>query len=246
MTVDRIALEEWLPGPRRAFGRRAYLPVLAVDRERGAVRLGGGELQLDIPIMWGEEPPPPVVLLSSGNHLSEVRDFPERGETVLLGVSAEGLPIVLGFPSCGPSPMRSSRPTGNSHPLADDVAALSLQGPQRDEQLASAIQAAGGALAVTVELTVARHNIIFFSRRLQRTGSVLPEGRVTLGRVTGLLRDGETVLMLCGSGLVKAPLRNLISGLPRDLSNLAVETLRQSRTVLGCAAVEKGSRSAVG
>ncbi len=229
MTVDRIALEEWMPGPRQAFGRRAYLPVLAVDRERGAVRLGGGELQLDLPMRWREQPPPPVVLLSANNHLSEVLDFPERGETVLLGVSDDGLPIVLGFPELRPQPDAQQPASWELDPLADDVAALSLQALQRDKQLGSAIRAAGGALAVTVELVVARHNVLFFSRRLQRAGSILPEGRVILGRVTGLLRDGETVLLLCGSGLVKAPLRRLISGLPPDLNQLAVETLRQSQ-----------------
>jgi hypothetical protein len=111
---------------------------------------------------------------------------------------------------------------------------------QRAEQLAYSINAAGGALPVTTETVVSRHKVLYFSRQAQLAGSVLPPGTVSLCRVTGLLRDQETVLLRCGSGFVKVQLDHIVSGLPRALNSLAVQTLRQKRTAIWVNAGNEG------
>lgn len=234
MSVDRIALVEWLPGPRRALGRRCFLPVAGVDAKRGVTHLGAGELQLDLPVLWGEDPPPEIILLSSDNRVFAAGSsrLPERGDTVLLGLDPEGLPVVLGFPEFRPLAEGRQLESWDRDPLAGDLCALDLPPRARAEQLAGVIAAAGNALPVTVELAHAKDKLLFFSRRAQRAGSYVPEGRVSQGRVLGLLRDGETALVRCGSGLLKAPVREIVSGLPGELCAEAVKTLLGSGTML--------------
>jgi hypothetical protein len=104
MTFDRIALEDWLPGARKAFGRRSILPVQDSGAESGALRLGSGEFEITLPVRWQGELPP-TLQLSSENRFAVLDDrLPSPGDIVLLGLSEDGNPIVLGLPGLRPQP----------------------------------------------------------------------------------------------------------------------------------------------
>jgi hypothetical protein len=232
VAIDRFEFKDWFPGPRRSLGNRCFLPIIEIDRERGGTRIGAGDLQMTIPRVWEADRVPSVVLLFAENYIFGASSRPpEAGDTVLLGIDERKVPIVLGFSGYEPLADALHLNAWEGDPLREYLMATqSSTLHERLAQVSSVIMAAGGVLAVTVERSLPRERRIFFSRRIQNTCSLLREGEVGKGRVVGILSDGKSALLRLGSGLLKAPVRRIIYGLPFELCRHAVETLCASRT----------------
>jgi len=233
MTVDRIELVDVRPGPRGALGRRAFLPAVSGDERRGVTQLGAGDLILNIPVVWDHDAPPAVVVVRADNRIEEARGrVPARDDVVLLGLDEDGVPMVLGLPGLRPVAARwQELGSWRDDPLAVDLASPDVSPATRNAQLAAVIAAAGRVFAVTVEAQPENGTLVF-SRRVQRAGSHLPAGRVARCRIAGLLAAGQSALVRVGSGLVKIPMRALVSGLPHRLAAAAIARLRQDGPLL--------------
>lgn len=222
LQTERVQLLAWRPGPRNALGPdRALLPVVSVDDDGIGSVLGAGDFQLTIPRRWDDEPPKLVSLLSDGStagisggwHLSP-------GECILLTVEGGRL-AVAGFPSLKPLP--SNTPVLW---VGDVLAEYFVDGlpSQRARRIAAVIEAAGGALPVTVE---ALHGqALYYSRRHQAPLSNVLPGTASVGVISGLI-EAHTVLLRRGGGLVPVPSMGVIAGLPANMLAAAIATLRR-------------------
>src|SRR5262249_48388245 len=143
--AERLQLNGWQPGPRLAFGPdRAILPVVRIDDEAYATRLGAGDYQLTIPMRWGEDVPSLVGVFQDG----KIQGITGRwrlsaGECVLLTADGD-VPRIAGFSSLRPVP-DSAADLWREDPLADIFAG---ENAQRSQRIAQLIVAAGGALPV--------------------------------------------------------------------------------------------------
>ncbi|MBM7810476.1 hypothetical protein [Saccharothrix algeriensis] len=205
--IPSIVLRRWTPGPRGAFGAHALLPVAAVDRDAGLVRLGAGVWLLDFPLEPGTEPPNGHVRLTPGNEV--VPPSPPRPRDVVLLGLRDGELEVLGAP-------------GTRVTLADGGWAGWMREALSDPaQRARLIGLCRGAIPVTVEeadagaVTVSRSRQGDFALKADRLVPVRPLGGLADKRV--LLRRGGK-LSLCQE-------RDLVPGLPAHLLDEVVERL---------------------
>lgn len=218
LRVDHVALVEWHPGVRSAFGQaRCFLPVKSQDGDAGFTELGAGWFRLRVPCRAAF--PSGRVFLSHDNSIVDAsKTVPANGDTILLGIE-NGSVVALAVPGMRPLPDRQ-----RSYAWEGDPLALELQGLQ----LTQIIEAAGGALPVTIEAVVPKSGVLYFSRRLQVPISRVPPGALAQVRPLGLLADDKTLLLRCGGGILKAKITDVVCGLPPELGSIAFEILRNS------------------
>jgi hypothetical protein len=225
LAVDKLVLVEWRPGPRNAFGPRAFLPVAAYDPSRGALTLGQGAFQLKVPAREFDSSCKAMILSRNEAPIPVGDRLPAAGDTVLLGVGQNGHVVPLGFEDLRPLPNRYDEGNWKGYPLTEEV---------RKDKLKACVVAAGGALPVTAE-SVDR-GILFFSPRQQNhplvPDAIQPAGEaIQQGRVLGLL-DSRWVLLKAGGSIVRANIQQLVSGLPARFIPAAVNFLRDSATLI--------------
>ncbi len=223
LTIDRIELEKWVPGPRGALGPGScFLPVAEWDETAGALTIGAGEYQLTLPVSQLPDREIPCVFLRASNDIEDARsEIPRPGDVVLLQVNDDNDISIAGLRGLQPRTERQNPELWHRDPLADLIKSRA--------DAAALIRGAGGALPVTVEGGTG--DLVFFSRRHQLPRSVLPAGQLTIGMVRGGLRPqgrGRSfrALVRFGSALVQIRLDRLVSGLPATFAEAAIDELR--------------------
>lgn len=229
LQISRFSLKDWRPGPRAALGpQRCLLPVRNFDPKEGSLELGVGDYELTLPVSSfdGETQ---VVALTPENDLRGAEGIAlERGDVVLIGLSEQRRPVILGLPEYS---FFADKDMGNWRvdPLAEIMTRLDgARGVIRFNEigLAKVIALNGGALPMTVEGVSG--STVFLSRRHQLTAGNLPINRRTVGHVLGQVRDDQ-VLLRCGGGLFVAPLGSLVAGLPSQFYPSAADVLREHK-----------------
>lgn len=227
-TVDKIELRGWRRGPRAAFGpRRALLPVAGHDRAKGSLRLGAGTFTLDYPT--AEPTAARAAWLTSDNELTPDDDATlRRGDTVLIGCDPRGRLVVLGAERYEAKPDRKRSQVWDSDPLREALLGRDGNGP-RPDLLRYLITAAGGAVPATVEgvFEAPQGMVAFFSFRHQRAD--LEPGQLAIAQPLGLLGDRNLLLRL-GRGLIRLPMRNVVSGAPPEAFSALAVALAESST----------------
>jgi hypothetical protein len=235
LTIDRIALKNWIPGVRNAFGpNRCFLPVEAVDEQQGKMILGRGEFNLSLP--FGDQNPRwQMVTLTPENDVQGITEGQfsdlKRDDVVLLSINNRDQIIVLGFESMIPIPDWREAEVWKEHPITGCLIRQGLQRLSLDsERLKSWIRAVGGALPVTVEgLHRNEHqNRLLFSMRYQQDAALIPPGCISSANFINLLSDGHTAMLRCGGGLIHLPMRQIIPGLDTLFYTIAAEQLKQA------------------
>ncbi|HWS85733.1 MAG TPA: hypothetical protein VN282_01980 [Pyrinomonadaceae bacterium] len=247
---DRITLKDWRPGPRNALGQqRALLPVEKTDSSTGAVHLGAGQFKLTIP---SAEPPPDeaLFLLLSDNKLRSV-DFGSeaglgalrKGDTALLGIGSDGMPTILGLRKSitlrvASIEMNSLQPDSL---LSDAIARRNDKIFLQLEPLRELIEAAGGALPITVEWVVPENSLLYFSLRHQCAAAAISKDKISLAHLVNPIGDGRAVILRTGGGLIRMNMTDIISGLPSSLSKKAAEALKENQITLWLRGTGEGS-----
>lgn len=223
LTIDRIALIDWQPGVRGAFGRStAILPVMQPpDVASGSVVAGAEDFTLTLPYVRAVAPD--CVALSPDNTLTGLHRLPMQKETVLLVVDEAGKPSIACYPFLRPVADRQNSAEFSDSPI-DKMLAHS------DVSKVRAIQAAGGAIPVTVSHVVEGKNLLFFHRGNQMASCRLPSGRVGLLFVVGCV-DQLLVLRL-GGGILTANIGEIVLGVPREYHEIVSDSLRKSRAAI--------------
>lgn len=247
-TIDQLELKDWLPGPRKAFGpKKVFLPVDSHDFSNGALILGKGEFKLKIPVA-NPHTGCRSVMLKPDNSLTNLSDpnkkdkrRPSSSDVVLLGLSSNSNPVVLGLNEFRPLPVADDD-VWYRDPLARWIVTKSNDYINLKE-FSFLLQKTGGALPVTVEKVDEKTRTIFFSRRYQVAAATIPQGKFSLARVLGLL-DKRTVLLRCGGGLIKMPIDQVVSGLTDEsLLESAAEFLSASQTSVWISSDENNNLS---
>lgn len=240
LTIDRIALKNWIPGARNALGsNRCFLPVEAVDEQQGEITLGRGEFKLKLPFAE-RNPNWQIAILTPENDLKGIaagqpKRNPNRDDVVLLGINDRDKIVVLGFESMKPVLDKGEADAWKSHPIAG---CLIREGHEKlslnSTQLKNWIRAAGGALPVTVEGLHKTENqhLLFFSMRYQQDATLIPPGCISLARFVDILPDEYTAMLRCGSGLIPLPMRQIIPGIDKSLYATAAEQLKHAQVSL--------------
>ena len=213
---DRVTLLKWKPGSRGAFAdARCFLPIAAHDPVEGRLELGAGQFVLQLPVRTAFSGK--VVKLLPDNTCIDGHDaLPSRDDVVLLGLDGE-TPVVLGFPNLLPYPEGNRVEVWIDDPLASDL---------RGSDLGNVIRAVGGAIPITVEMIVVRNRLLYFSRRRQRAGSTIPPGAIAQASILGGYGNDRTVLLRCGSGIIKASMSAIVHGLPVELDAMVLDALK--------------------
>ena len=210
LAPDQIILRDWKPSIRHMFhGRRCYLPVQKFDPENGGLVLGADPFRLTLPIHEFETGRSLVCLDQENNLCSTGDAAPVKGDVIFLGLEGSGEnPRVtcLGFPGWQPSFLD----------IEIDGAQVNFRyelfTPARQARM---IQAAMGALPVTVENVDPRKKTISFSMRNQVALKKDIKGKLIPVKILGVPFPQEgTVLLQSGTILWKARLEEMISGLP--------------------------------
>lgn len=240
LTIDRIALKNWIPGVRNALGsNRCFIPVESVDEQQGEITLGHGEFKLKLPFT-AQNPNWQMAILTPENDMRGIavgqpKRNPNRDDVVFLGINDQDKIVVLGFEIMTPVLALEEADAWKSHPI---TGCLIRQGPRKpfldSEQLKNWVRAAGGALPVTVEGLDRNENqhLLLFSMRHQQDAALIPPGCISLARFVDLLPDQYTAMLRCGGGLITLPLRQIVSGLDRSLYTVAAEQLKQAQVSL--------------
>ncbi|MEQ8387024.1 MAG: hypothetical protein RH949_32175 [Coleofasciculus sp. A1-SPW-01] len=208
LTIDRIALKNWIPGSRNALGsNRCFLPVEAVDEKQGEITLGRGEFKLKLPFA-DQNPNWQMAILTPENDIQGItatsnptknqpRPKPKPDDVVFLEINAQDRLAVVGFETMTPVLDKGEADTWKSHPI---TGCLIRQRPQKlsleEEQLKNWVRVAGGALPVTVEGLHKTENqyFLFFSMRYQQDAALIPPGCISLARFVDLLPDRNASL----------------------------------------------------
>lgn len=243
LAIDRIALTNWNPGPRKAFGPfYSFLPVQGYDASNGALRIGAGEFVLTIP-MAQQTVFCKMVALNHDNVILDAEKLqPKSGDVVLLSLDEKEHLTVLGFPEFTPLPDQKNEEVWARDAFADDLLRKNKRGNYEFDykKIQALIKAAGGALPFTVEY-VSSQRSIFLSRRHQHHLSEIPPNKLCMARVLGLLNErGRTALLRCGGGIFKINIDQIISGLPTELFSFGMEFLKNSGQIIWLRRRENG------
>jgi hypothetical protein len=240
LTIDRIALKNWIPGARNTLGsNRCFLPVEAIDETQGEITLGRGEFTLKLPFA-DRNPNWQMAILTPENDIRGIavgqpKVYPKRDDVVLLEINTYDKLAVVGFETMIPELHWGEAEVWKNHPI---TGCLIRQGSQKlfldSERLKNWIRAVGGALPVTVEGLHGNENQhrLLFSMRLQQDTALIPPGCISFAHFVALLPDEYTAMLRCGGGLITLPMRQIVSGLDRSLYTLAAEQLKQAQVSL--------------
>lgn len=242
LTIDRIALKNWIPGARNALGsNRCFLPVEALDERQGEITLGRGEFKLQLPFA-GQNPNWHMVILTPENDIKGItvgqpKLNPKCDDVVFLEINAQDQIAILGFETMTPVPHWGEEDSWKNHPITGCLIRQKLQIQKYyldSELLKNWIRAVGGALPVTVEGLHRNDNQhqLLFSMKHQQDAALIPLGCISLARFVDILPDQKTAILRCGGGLIPLPMREIISGLDRSLYTTAAEQLKQAQVSL--------------
>ncbi len=237
LAIDRIILQNWIPGPRASFGeKRCILPVLNYDPEMGAVKLGAGEFMLTLPAESFNPAWRTVVLYPNNNLHPLTKDFEmEPGDVVLLGLGDQEVPIVQGISWQLTASQNLEAPASWER----DQLGLVVQNIRSARRLNEIISAAGGALPVTVDKVI-RKQVYFSTPYLQRA-AYIPVGKIVMAHLLGSLYNGREALLRVGGGLLTMPMNKIIFGLPEAYSRAALEKLKQAGIPIWLRHTEQGT-----
>ena len=247
LSIDRVALKNWIPGPRNGFGLdchnaidplRCFLPVLEPpDEKQGEITLGCGEFKLKLPFAQQNTNWRMVCLTPQNNGIegipatSDQADYQlKRNDIVFLGIDPQDKIAVLGFETMIPLLDQKEAKSWKNHPITGRLVY------QKGEKFFPAwdlndwIRIAGGALPVTVEgcHKSENHDLLFFSMRYQQDAALISPGCISLAQFVGLL-PGNMAMLRCGGGLIPLPMREIFPGLNKSLYPTAVEQLKQAQ-----------------
>ncbi len=218
LASPRIAIRNWWAGPRAAFNkRRCFLRASSFIQESGLLCLGDGEYVLQYPASDASCAEQTVILEPNNQILPAAETLPRAGDVVLLGLDSNRNLIISGFPDWHPFPEYGATSDWEIDTLASFVF----------KDLAGLIEAAGGALPVTVKFVRPNVKEMTFTRRAQCKIPILPNGTISFGHIVGLLPDEQTALIRCGGNLLPVQMNKVIFGLPRDMNRVAVSKLKQ-------------------
>lgn len=218
LTVDRVVFLDWIPGPRGAFTGDTFLPVCFANKKDGSLVLGAGQYLIELPFA---EPfrQFELGLLKKNNELADATgSLPGKNDIVLLGLNAQRLPCILGFPEWRPFPEIKNE-SWDDDPLADLIAS----------RTSDLLEACGGALPVTVEGVLPDKRILSFSRRRQSRLTTFRATRILPATIAGVLRGGETAILRCGALLLPAHINSIVPGLPLEFSAAIASVLNRIR-----------------
>jgi hypothetical protein len=245
----RLRLTGWRPGARSALlpegapaeageaaGDRTLLPVKAVDRTRGGLRLGSGGFCLDYPLSPAEAArfrPGHAVWLDRANRVSPAPNAVLRpGDTALVATDREGSLKLLALRGARAVP--SADPAG--WPGMGWLADL-LRGPDGG----AVVNALGGCLPVTVERVA--DGTVEFSRRRQPAGE-WPRREILRCQAVGSL--GDQVLLRSGGALYRLIAREVVPGVPGEQAAAVASALGRGGHTVWCRSVgAAGGRSRV-
>ncbi|MDJ0620164.1 MAG: hypothetical protein QNJ63_26070 [Calothrix sp. MO_192.B10] len=235
--IEKVALLNWIPGPRKAFGNQScFLPIATekCNRQDGAIALGRGEYSLILPEPNFDQTCQ-IFELTSNNYLSPVKHQlnPKPKDIVFLGLNA-GKIVVLGWENLQIDVNVQDLRKWQKHQLTTDLVEQNEQVFSiRWESLRELLESLGGALPVTVESFSPETNQLFFSLWHLQSASSIPPHRISMARVVGILSDNCTVLLRCGGGLIKIRVDQLVPGLPESLFKYVAEELKEHQTLIG-------------
>ena len=230
---DRIRLTGWRPGPRGAFGARALLGTEPPDPERGALQLGHGSFTLTLPVSRTARAAALTLLhadnwrnggVQPNNELEKL----QPSDTVLLTMSMSGKPRVHGFRShFFLRPAEEQLDSVLQHAISNGRSRRMFN----FEALGEVIEAAGGALPVTVEQVLSNGSngtTLVFSRRIQQQSGKIPAGKISFGHLVNPIGNGHMALIRCGSALYRVRMADVVSGIPPTMCLTAALRLREA------------------
>ena len=227
-TVDKIELRGWRRGPRAAFGpRRVLLPVLRHNQGEEALRLGAGAFSLAYPA--AEPLAADAAWLAPDNELTpDSRPSLRRGDTVLIGCGPRGRLVVLGAERYEARPERRREHVWDEDPLREALFGQDGKGPH-SHLIREVVIAAGGAVPATVEgvFEGPEGAAVYFSLRDQR--AEIEPGQLAIAQPLGLLGNRYLLLRL-GRGLIRLPMRDVVSGAPDEAFPALATALAESGT----------------
>lgn len=219
--VPCIALTQWSPGPRGAFGgTRTLLPFVRKHQREFELILGRGHWQLAYPVAPPQLPTgnhKPTMWLNADNTLTALQDDngPAAGDVVLLELASDGKFRVHGLPEwsaqLADSGWSASRWLYSALTTRDSTARL--------------FGMLENALPMTVESVDG--TVLKVSSRCQQSDHV-ESGSWIRGQISGLLTD-RLVLIRSGASLLTIDIEHLVPGLPVALYAVAVAALVQDR-----------------
>lgn len=202
LAVDRVSVVDWRPGARGSFSPdKTVLPVIHLDRTRGALVLGAGAYQLQIPTSDAELEMHRVGDVLEIDGFNEVRAAAglHVGAGALLLRREQGLGLA-GFDTF--QVQFDPEWDWNNDPLRRWIC-------DRDQVSNLLLDAVGGALPISIERVY--QNCAYVSRRQQVVA--VSSGQTLAGRLLGPLGDGH-VLFRAGRLLLPVKLNHVVSGLP--------------------------------
>nr|VFJ51385.1 MAG: hypothetical protein BECKDK2373B_GA0170837_10333 [Candidatus Kentron sp. DK] len=229
-STDRIVLK-WSPGPRAAFGnQRCLLPRIGFDEDRGSVAYGAGIFALDLPSNNPQEQPASAYLLQS-NRIVKADTPLKPGDVVLIGLDTEGQVFVHGANHIKAFPHLTDSSVWMDDPLGEFFISMVRNDRTTPNwvRVRRLIDAAGGAVPVTVEFYSDNEGKLSFSRRVQRMASLLPEGALCPAFAVGYLAEEHSVLVRLGANLTPLPLGFAVPGVPAHLHEMVANALVESR-----------------
>jgi hypothetical protein len=237
LAPDRIELVAWRRGPRGACvppnGSAALLPCKNATKGKD-LRLGSGAFQLTLPFVT-QNASVQAYWLPTSNLLEPFADQKLRmSDIVLLEVNTRGkYPklMVAGMSDVEalPDQHMRSQVLWSEHPLAEWIIRrgtnqkISFHLPA----IVDLIQAAGGALPVTIEGTDDKNGIVWFSFRHQKI-SIKRHG-IAQALVLGASSDMNRAALWLGRGVCFVPLHDIVNGLPLRLWSVILRKIAAMR-----------------
>ena len=232
--IDQLMLK-WEPGVRRMLSRRCFMPRKQIDSIKGATIYGEGRFTVMLPSENPEKAPKLGMMTPDNNvEIIESDNLLSRGDVVLLTINSKHRVEVAGFPDLLPLPDLSHI----SSDWTDDPfhTFFIQQGSQsgwevQHKKIISLIQASGGAIPVTVQYVDRIKSKLFYSRYVQKTGSVIPKNRNIVTKLLGTcyLHNTKIAILLWGGGLIRIPAWKLVYGLHPKSQHIAVQVLVQNQ-----------------
>jgi hypothetical protein len=210
--LGHLILTRWRPSvnsamPRGDHAARILLPIRGAGANGGALYLGEGRWRMTYPMALSSIPgfaDVPAVWLNGRNDIELAADSPARpGDTVLLGVAADGQFFVDGLPGIE---VRLADPASDKWPGYGWLHRALAEESERRALLA----ALGDRLPVTVDSVSTDEHVVSVSREGQPSGH-WPRGRLVRTEVLDTHRD--RLLLQSGGALYSVRVTEVIAGI---------------------------------
>lgn len=232
---DRFAIDQvmlsWKPGVRRVLSRRCLMPKKETHSAQGGAVYGVDRFTVTLPSSKPEQLPD-LASITRDNHIKKIQPnyLPSRGDVVLLTVNTKNKVEVAGFPALQPLPdLTNITSCWEDDPFCAFFIKQGYEGRWKVQykSIISLIQAAGGAIPVSVQNVNKQYARLYYSRSAQKFASIIPTDRYIVTKLLGIcqFRNTTTGIALWGGGLVRIPARNLVFGLPHKSLQAAANVL---------------------